>query len=466
MPRVTAEPYEFEFDPQSTALLVIDMQRDFVDPGGFGEALGNDVSLLRRAVASHAARARRRARTPGCSSSTPVKGIAPTCRDCPPAEEGPRTPGPRHRRPWPDGPHPGARRVRPRHRGRAHSRVPGEPVVDKPGKGSFYATDLDADPARARHQEPDRHRRDGRGVRAHDRPRGERPRATSAWCSSDCIASYFPEFYDVTHRDDEGAGRHLRLGGTIVARCCSSMAAACHRRCPPWRTRPRGAAVALTDLRRTRPAQFPLWVRGRLERLLRPVHERPPERAGADRAGPRRRPAAGRHRLRPHPAGARHRLAAWATCGTPTSPIQLAKREGRTDVTAMPYGPSVPHMFIVVFGVMLPIYLQTERRGARLAGRPGLVLHHRRDHHHRRVCRPDDPQVHAARRDARHAGRHLDRLHLDAAGLSELGRAVDRVRLARHWSWSAGRRACACRATSPAAWRRSSSARRSAGQPA
>ena len=38
---------------------------------------------------------------------------------------------------------------------------------------------------------------------------------------------------------------------------------------------------------------------------------------------------------------------------------QMARREGRTDVTAMPYGPSVPHMFIVVFGVMLPIYLST-----------------------------------------------------------------------------------------------------------
>src|SRR6267143_6469508 len=38
---------------------------------------------------------------------------------------------------------------------------------------------------------------------------------------------------------------------------------------------------------------------------------------------------------------------------------QLAKRERRTDVASMPYGPSVPHMFIVVFGVMLPIYLQT-----------------------------------------------------------------------------------------------------------
>ena len=47
---MNAEPYEFEFDPRTTALVMIDFQRDFVDPGGFGEALGNDVSLLRRAV--------------------------------------------------------------------------------------------------------------------------------------------------------------------------------------------------------------------------------------------------------------------------------------------------------------------------------------------------------------------------------------------------------------------------------
>jgi AGZA family xanthine/uracil permease-like MFS transporter len=39
---------------------------------------------------------------------------------------------------------------------------------------------------------------------------------------------------------------------------------------------------------------------------------------------------------------------------------RLAKREGRGSVTAMPYGPSVPHMFIVVFLIMLPIYLQTK----------------------------------------------------------------------------------------------------------
>src|SRR5271155_3460649 len=39
---------------------------------------------------------------------------------------------------------------------------------------------------------------------------------------------------------------------------------------------------------------------------------------------------------------------------------RLAKREGRSDVTAMPYGPSVPHMFIVVFLIMLPTYLKTK----------------------------------------------------------------------------------------------------------
>ena len=45
-----AEPYELEFDPGTTALIMIDMQRDFVEPGGFGEMLGNDVSLLRSAI--------------------------------------------------------------------------------------------------------------------------------------------------------------------------------------------------------------------------------------------------------------------------------------------------------------------------------------------------------------------------------------------------------------------------------
>ena len=48
--QIEAEPYPLELEPESTALLIIDMQRDFVEPGGFGEMLGNDVSLLRSTI--------------------------------------------------------------------------------------------------------------------------------------------------------------------------------------------------------------------------------------------------------------------------------------------------------------------------------------------------------------------------------------------------------------------------------
>src|SRR3954451_11133723 len=50
MATIKAEPFDLKFDPKTTALVIIDMQRDFVLPGGFGEMLGNDTSLLLKAV--------------------------------------------------------------------------------------------------------------------------------------------------------------------------------------------------------------------------------------------------------------------------------------------------------------------------------------------------------------------------------------------------------------------------------
>src|SRR3978361_589787 len=50
MIEIRAEPHPFQFEPQRAALLIIDMQRDFLEPGGFGEMLGNDVSQLRRTI--------------------------------------------------------------------------------------------------------------------------------------------------------------------------------------------------------------------------------------------------------------------------------------------------------------------------------------------------------------------------------------------------------------------------------
>ena len=75
---IDAEPEPIAIDLARTALVIIDMQRDFLEPGGFGETLGNDVSLLQRggrAVQGAARRARARA---ACSSSTRARAIGPT----------------------------------------------------------------------------------------------------------------------------------------------------------------------------------------------------------------------------------------------------------------------------------------------------------------------------------------------------------------------------------------------------
>jgi hypothetical protein len=135
-PAPTPSPYDV-LQPGHTALVIIDMQRDFIEPGGFGETLGNDVSLLEAIVpACSAVLAAWRAGggwwcTPARPPARPVRlpaGQAPA-----------RQPQPAHRRCGAHGPHPGAgepgNQIIPALAPRCR-RI----VIDKPGKGAFYAT--------------------------------------------------------------------------------------------------------------------------------------------------------------------------------------------------------------------------------------------------------------------------------------------------------------------------------------
>lgn len=139
---IPAEPYAFSFDPGRCALLIIDMQRDFLEPGGFGEMLGNDVSQLRRAIEPN--RLLLKAwRAAGLLAIHTREGHRPDLTDLQPVKKirgrGKMTIGD----PGPMG------RILVRGEP-GHDIIPelypvaGEPVIDKPGKGAFHATDLHA----------------------------------------------------------------------------------------------------------------------------------------------------------------------------------------------------------------------------------------------------------------------------------------------------------------------------------
>jgi nicotinamidase-related amidase len=139
---IEAEPYDFELAAPRAALLIIDMQRDFLEPGGFGDALGNDVSLLRQTIAP-TRRLLDAARRTGLTVIHTREGHRPDLADLPPAKKargrfatGIGDAGPMGRilvRGEPG--HDIIPELYP---------LPGEPVIDKPGKGAFHATDLDA----------------------------------------------------------------------------------------------------------------------------------------------------------------------------------------------------------------------------------------------------------------------------------------------------------------------------------
>jgi nicotinamidase-related amidase len=194
---IEAEPEAIAVDPERTAVIVIDMQRDFLEPGGFGETLGNDVTLLQRAVApirSLLEGARRR----GMLIIHTREGHRPDLADAPKAKIERGAPSMRIGALGPMG------RILIRGE-KGHDIIdslkplPSEPVVDKPGKGAFYATDLG--PILK-----------NRGIEnlivcgvttevcVHTTVREANDRGYKCIVPGDCCASYFPEFHEVALR--------------------------------------------------------------------------------------------------------------------------------------------------------------------------------------------------------------------------------------------------------------------------
>ena len=137
---IDALPGPFVFDPRRTALVMIDMQRDFIERGGFGATLGNDVSLLAPVVSAAVALVEW-ARRHGLLIVHTKECHRADLADCPPAKRLRGRPSLRIGDAGPmgriliDG-EPGADFVE------ALAPQAGDIVIRKPGKGAFYATDL------------------------------------------------------------------------------------------------------------------------------------------------------------------------------------------------------------------------------------------------------------------------------------------------------------------------------------
>ena len=135
---LAAQPFDFAFELNKAALVIIDMQRDFIEPGGFGASLGNNVTLLEAIVPSCRAVLFAWRQAGGLVLHTREAHLA-DLSNCPPAKRNRGNPNLRIGDLGPMGRvlvagEPGNQIIR------ELAPLPGEIVIDKPGKGMFYAT--------------------------------------------------------------------------------------------------------------------------------------------------------------------------------------------------------------------------------------------------------------------------------------------------------------------------------------
>jgi nicotinamidase-related amidase len=194
MVTIQADPTPVPIDLDRTAIVIIDMQRDFLEPGGFGDSLGNDIAQLARVVAPCQALLEG-ARALDMAIIHTREGHRPDLTDAPRAKIERGEPAMRIGAPGPMG--------RILIRGEpGHDIVPelypqpGEPVIDKPGKGAFYATDLHAI---LRNRNIDALIVCGvtTEVCVHTTVREANDRGYRCIVPGDCCGSYIPEFHEV-----------------------------------------------------------------------------------------------------------------------------------------------------------------------------------------------------------------------------------------------------------------------------
>ena len=191
---IEAEPAPIAIDISRTALIIIDMQRDFLEPGGFGAALGNDVSRLHAAV-EPCGKVLAAAREAGLLVIHTREGHRPDLTDAPPLKVQRGDPAMRIGAPGPMG------RILVRGEP-GHDIIPerypaaDEPVIDKPGKGAFYQTDLEL-MLKNRNIETLLICGVTTEVCVNTTVREANDRGFRCIVLSDCCASYFPEFHDM-----------------------------------------------------------------------------------------------------------------------------------------------------------------------------------------------------------------------------------------------------------------------------